>query len=733
MELQAITGQLYIVNGQPQDTESVPGLLAQKAPSRAAHGRDRDFLFAHLTLSGPPAETAVLAQDLLDSISNLFYQTPGSVTAALRRAIIETNRLLLQHNVSGANVAREGAITCAVLRGEELYIAQAGETFAFVGHNFGVERLPPNDPPRITPMGRTAGLDIRFFHNWLQPGNMFLLADPRLAHLPTRAFNNILIGAEIENSLRELSEIIGQDSARVLVLEFTDEAPDYVPDATRPSAAAVSLPATRPSGQRLSPPTGRPQRDLEPARPVAARSMPFVPRRLPPAVANLDVETVETTARKTTAQAAKGLSRFTGWLAQLLDRLRPGRPAPGEYTGWAIPAILAILIPLIVTVAVTTVFLQRGRIVRVAEIRQEMNQNLTLAQAATTREEEQNHYFRVLALADYAESLQPGNEEINRLRREAQKELDTLEGITRLVVQPLYEYPEGTLLTSIALGDELNGGIFLLDAAGNRVYRHETDETYLNLTTLDPELILSGSDVVGNHVVGQLIDLMWRPRGQAVSRDGMAVLDSNGALVTYYPNLGDVRAVRLGLASDWRQPVAITSFNERLYILDSGSEQIWRYFAEGDGFTINDEQRSLTFGDSGDLDQAADLAIYSEDGSVILAYRDGRLRRYVGDRLLWNEAEFLTSDTDSPPIVPMQAPTAVKIAGQGLNSSIYVLDPSTGRLLYLSLGGGFLGQFKATDTTGQELFARAADFAVAENPLRVFIVADNTLYVATQQ
>ena len=48
-------------------------------------------------------------------------------------------------------------------------------------------------------------------------------------------------------------------------------------------------------------------------------------------------------------------------------------------------------------------------------------------------------------------------------------------------------------------------------------------------------------------------------------------------------NFSDTRAVPLGLASDWRFPRAITTFDERLYVLDIGAGEIWKYFPDGDG------------------------------------------------------------------------------------------------------------------------------------------------------
>ncbi len=128
MELQALTGQLHIINGQRQEGEMIPGLLAQPAPGKTARGRNQDFLFVHLTLTGPLDETRSLSLDLVDAISATFYQSTGSVTAALRQAVNHVNQILLQSNMVAGNTAREGAVCCAVLRGDELFMVQTGES-----------------------------------------------------------------------------------------------------------------------------------------------------------------------------------------------------------------------------------------------------------------------------------------------------------------------------------------------------------------------------------------------------------------------------------------------------------------------------------------------------------------------------------------------------------------------------------------------------------------------------
>jgi hypothetical protein len=723
MELQAVTGQLHIVNGETQTATAVPGLLAQPAPAKAARGRERDFLFVHLSLSGPLDETATLAHDLVEFLTGRFYNAPGgSVTGALRKAIGETNELLLRWNLSGAGRAREGALSCAVLRGEELFVAQVGEALALVGHNFGVERLPPKTPDRVTPLGQTAGLDVRYFHTRLQAGDMLLLGDPRLGYLSAESTANALVESDVESGLAELASLVGTDSARLLLVEFSDEAADYVPDVAQPLRQVEAR-------ANMVPPPSQPQRSPPPTitSPAAATAVRLPQINLPA----LDPERVETSARQATSTAARGLARVAGVLADVMMLVWPPQTREeAEAQGhWAWPALAAVVIPVIVTLVVSGVYFQRGQVMRFTELKQEMNQSLGLAaQDGGFNEPARPHYLQVLALAEEADALRPGDGEVARLRREAQNALDRLDGITRLQSERLYQYEAGTELAAVVIRPGFSGGIYTLDGARSLVYYHETSEDYLLMTGQRPLNLLFPGQVVGSHVVNHVVDIVWRPQGLTISREGLAMLDRGGAAITYFPNLQDTRAATLGFASDWREPTAVTSFSERLYILDREAREVWKYFPDGEGFVLKDDDRTIRFLENPELNEAVDVAIYSEDGSVVVLYGDGRLRRFVGGRALWSEVELQQNGLDSP----LVAPTAVKIIGRGLNSSIFVADPGSGRILQFSLGGILLAQYKAADADGRELFSRIHDFDVAQAPLRIITGAGNVLYAARQ-
>jgi hypothetical protein len=662
-------------------------------------------------------------QGLLQGISEQYFKCSGSVTASLRQVIQETNNRLLQLNLSGNDAPREGAISCAVLHDDELFVVQTGESLALLGHNFGVERIPARTPDHVTPLGRSVGLDFRYYHQRLLPGDMLLLADPRIAHLPSHALSPALVDTELDLGLDELKETIGSNSGRLLLVEFTDESLGGLPIVSKPvlKKGRITLPKTKVKKTV-----------------VAAAAMPAQPVRegqassVVPDSNTQDLgDAVETTARHAASQSALGLAFLTGWSADLMLRLRPPVEESEDGAHWALPAVLAIIIPLIVAVIVSGVYLQRGRVRQVAELRQEMSQSLVLAQdAGGDNDLAWQHYTQLVALAAEAEELRPGDPGVAEMRRKALIALDQLDGVTRLTANPFFTYDRSTDLSTVMLPGEFNSGIYTLDGANSIVYGHKTDESFTTLTSDEPETLGFSGQAIGTHVVQELVDIVWRPSGAQVENDGVAMLDNGGALVSYYPGSTETRAVTLGLSSEWQNPVSMTQYSERLYVLDPASAAIWKYFPQEEGFVVDPAERLLTLNADVDLANAIDIDLYSEDGSLLVVYGDGRIRYYDtrSGRVQWDETELLESGLSTP----LQNPVAAKLIGKGLNASIFLLDAGNGRVIQVSRLGTVLAQYRATDDRGQDAFVGGSDLAVAELPLRIFVTAGNTLYLAEQ-
>lgn len=695
-------------------------MAARPAPPKAARGRERDFLFAHLTLTGPPDETADLAGELIEGLGRRYFAASGSATSALRRAVIDTNDQLLRLNLA-AKTSREGALSCAVLHGNELFTLQVGEGLAFLGHNFGIERLPARPPLHLTPLGRSAGIDIRFAYHQLQSGDMMLLCDPRLAHLSGESLNDVLVDTEIESGLEELLAAVAGDTARLLLVEFADELPS-------------TLPLTFQHSRQPAPKAGPPPK---PAAPKKEATAPVIhpapatgaaPSAATPGVppAGDGAATLEVGARRVASTSARGLSRLTAWLAAAIGRLSERR-SDEPSVHWAIPASIALIVPIIIAAVVTSVYVQRDTVADIARIKQQMMDEMLAAEnVGGNSSEAQPHYLAVVALAAEAEALRPDDLEVAGMRSDALDALDRIDGVTRLTAGVLYEYEDGADLARLALrGGE--GGIAVLDRQANRVDFHATDDTYRNLTAEQPETIGFGSQSVGTQTVGELFDVIWLPGSASATRDSIAMLDKSGGLFNYYPNLGDIGGVTLANSSSWGDPAAMATYLDRLYVLDSGAGQIWKYYISS-GYTQFAGDEALFFGENAGLEDAVDFDLYAEDGSLVVIYGDGRIRYYDtrSGRVRWDETTLAQGGLTTPLI----APVAVKMVGSGLNASIFVLDPGSGRLLQLSRGGTVLTQYRVMDEAGDEVLTQAADFAVTESPLSVLVVAGDRIYLA---
>lgn len=748
MELQAVTGQLFIENGEVQAVtaeQPIPGLLVQPAPSRAARSREKDLLFVHLTLSGPFAETAVLYQDILIVISKTFYQANGSVTAALRKAIIEANQFLLRHNISHQGPQREGAISCTAFRQGELFTLQVGEAYTLLGRNFGIERMPPKEPDHLTPLGRSSGIDIRFYHHRLEAGDMLLLADPRMTHLPTSAFQKAIVGTTVEVGREMLANLVGPDTARLVLVEFVGDIPYDLPEVAVPIAGmalaetAVPQPRRDPETATIATTT---ERKPQPERNAPKRQAPVPPihessegedsSRLP----TVDRDIVEQSARKAGSKVALSLSLFTAWLVDLLARLRPtaGADEEGEEINWIIPALIAITIPVLVALIVSSVYLQRGRVQRLSEVKTEMGQKIALAEETSEDAVARQLYNEIFLLAQEADTeLRPGDEQVAQMRNIARAGLDRLDTVTRLTAQPFFQYEtEGTNINPVVLRQETEGGVYTLDTTNSYVYEHDTDESYLNPTG-DPLQLFFNGQAIGTHVVGTVVDMLWQSDGVVDNNASLAMLDTNGALLNFQPGYDNTFAYPLDLASEWSNPTDIAFFSDRLYILDPGVGVIWKYFPSETGFVANAGDRTLAaFNDDPQLQGAIDFDLFSGDGGLVILYADGRIRYYDtrSGRIQWDENDLLTKGLGTP----LLNPTAVRIVGRGLNASIFIADAGNGRIVQVSRPTGqVLAQYRATGPNGDELFNDITSFDVAETPLRIFVTKDNVVYSTIQE
>ncbi len=130
----------YRINGQEWPT--LPGLLAVTPPRRAVRGRQDDQLIIYLNLSGNTPFSSGEYDQITSQMAERFYQSPGSLTSALRAAAENLNQALIDRNMrsTGRGQYILARLVLGVLRGTQFTFVQCGPTHLFhltgekVGH-----------------------------------------------------------------------------------------------------------------------------------------------------------------------------------------------------------------------------------------------------------------------------------------------------------------------------------------------------------------------------------------------------------------------------------------------------------------------------------------------------------------------------------------------------------------------------------------------------------------------
>ncbi len=725
MELEAVYGHLNVHDGQRLQGVP-PGVFVEtRSPSgRAARGRDRDTLLVHLTLTSKQPAPASLYQNVVQALVDDFYSSSGSVTAALRKAIRAANEYLMLHNVRMEGVEKQhGGITCAVLREEEVFVAQAGPSLGFLAHQGQLVRLPPRPPSNESPLGYSYGADTRFYHSWVQPGDVLLMADPSFERHTDQVIESAVIYKGVSAGLDNLAAIMGADkNARLLLIEFSAERISAPAPSVGVPAGTEAVRAIRPEGAPPKPRSGEGAGESTLSAGEAAGAEPHSAPKIDLARG----------LRRGVSGAALAVGRAVGGVGQMLGRLFSEGAAEGQAVkkdrgpSPIALAALAILIPVLVGLIVIAVYMQKGRAEQFVALLVEMEQESQLAQsAADDSSTARLHWERVIELSDEGLRLRPANEVVLQFRRQSLDALDVLDEITRLTVHSLYEYeaqatPAALTVQSMA--------VYVMDDGTDYVYKHLLESDLEPVGDIAPETVLFSQQAVGGDAIGELVDLVWFPRSGEIREDTVAILDASGLLLNYRPSWGDVVSSRLKTPAAWTDPSAIAIYGDNLYVLDAGAGEIWKYNAQDGGYP--EEPTTYDFAANEDGDPANDIVLaemvdmtIDRDGNLYLLRGDGGVLKFFGGE----KKPFGLADLREP----LVAPSAIYCSLEGLNPFCYIADPGSGRIVQVTPQGLFWAQYRARGADLSDPFAHLKDIYVQEMPvLLVYATSGNGLVVA---
>ncbi len=223
-KVETFMGKLSLVAGTRQ--EWVTNMAAVQPAQSILRKRPKESLYIILDVTGDPSGRERICRELIRIIGKEYFQAPGSVTAKLRQAIGHANYFLLQENLQSLpHEQRAGGLTCAVLREETVYIAQAGPTMAYVSYQGMLMSFPERSVTELMaeeaiPLGFKRGMPIRFYRTKVGIGGFILLTVGSLAQQTSpEQIAQAVVGKDMYPALASLEELAGKEDASAMIIQ----------------------------------------------------------------------------------------------------------------------------------------------------------------------------------------------------------------------------------------------------------------------------------------------------------------------------------------------------------------------------------------------------------------------------------------------------------------------------------------------------------------------------------
>lgn len=329
----------------------------------------------------------------------------------------------------------------------------------------------------------------------------------------------------------------------------------------------------------------------------------------------------------------------------------------------------------------------------------------------------------VLTLLAAAKATDPrASEVVSSLTSQAAYARDVLTGTAYLNADNMARWqladPNGYALShpiDLAISD---GSLYLIDS-GN-LYHTPLAALLVGGGVLTMTAVLTPTQWISGYPIKEIVAV-----DGAAYDDAVFVLDKSTDIYRFQPSSGQW-SLELPLAREYEDPdpfyINLTTYNERLYMLDPARNQIWRH----SDVYIEPEYFASKFPwllDPGDPDVSSglDLAI---DGNIYVLSRDGSIDVYnnglrsAGLALPAANARSLVAGLEIAP----SRPVALAASADGV--TLYAADPGQRRVVVLDRRDGrLLRQFIAPDNLDFNYL-----HAVAEHGDQLLLLAASQLY-----
>ncbi|MFQ3535399.1 MAG: hypothetical protein SNJ58_05940 [Aggregatilineales bacterium] len=693
--IEALVGYLFVVGGRAIGT-TPPGALVELPPRKVQRSREADTFFTLITPHGKTHATANIYEALTHLAAEVYFRSSGSVTSGLREAIHAVNS---QISETGQRYTLN--MICAVLRGNEVYLARTAESACILRQN-GDFAYHPDQLSDSVPLGATSAPEIKLSRCEVAPGDLMVLCDSALVRADRAALNAALAERDLTAILEPLKALASRET-QALIIEFaTPETPDPTP-IPKPRKSA---PIPEPSSPTL--PTQAPEPSSAPAPELAQTSRPPAEPSQAPAA---------TLGQRATLATGKALGSFAKGLSRALGRLLV---EPSQANTPRIPsmlaAILAIFVPIVVVFVMVALQLSQFDLTQFEQMVRQVEQAVRQAELVDLNDERlaRTVWLGILERVAYVEmtSGRTNDPTLNRIRLKAQGILDRFDKVTRRAPTPLRNFGEGALVVNPIV----RGGadVYTLDTSRSAIYRDTLAPEVGMIITRNTQPVVQRGQAVGAFSVREVVDMIWLAEGGVQRANVLAALDTQGILITYSPTFAPATAQRLPGADLWGKPVALATWRGNLYLLDPAANQIWRYRPLGNSYP-NPPEEYFDGEVRPDLSAAVDFGI-DPNGNVYIFFADGQLRKFTSGI----EQRFALSGMPSD---GLKSGRAMYLDGDSPLPSIYLLDPTDQSVYQITLSGAFRYRFRASDPS---LF-QALSGIYAERD-HIFVASGGMLY-----
>jgi len=664
---------LPIQHQNGKTVSQLPGLMTFNPPRRTSRRRAEEKLLLHLHLEGnaPLSETAM--GQLLTKLAEVYYETEGSTTSALRNVTDVLNKYLLDRNYRAASrgLKAVGYLTQVVLRENRILYAQCGPTYVY---QVTPEKVVDLHDPELSGSGLGLGKSFKVrYHQINLEADLILILAPEKPQTWTenlfKTLPRLKFGALVQRLLHKLAgdlealvifPLEGESALKVIepiwaadggILNLTEleelqagskletlqqaRKIEREPSAESAPPLEIEEPFLETGGEEEPAPQVSVQPDTAaPSSPVQAHQAKPREEKRPDLAAQVaagigprleEIQESKTwgTLSKIGGQIGEGTRKVWNGLLGLISRTLPDEQVL-DLPSWTL-TLIAVLVPLLMVIIGSVFYIRRGRNHLYED---HFSQAQTLMALAETQLDSPEYYQtikRAMEEITEARSYQE-TEEVEELYTSLRLELDALDRITRLDYQPLFSRGLGADVTISKIVVTAWNDLYMLNAdKGTVIWAQSNPDGY---RIMDDFIC---GPIEGHVTVGPLVDIAALPTSQ---QDQATILgiDANHTMIFCYADLSESPVIfedtsyTLGRGPAQAITMATSSpFN--LYILDPEKRAIWIEYE-----SQNYHEGSEYFGaiDSPEMADAVDLV--TSGSELFILHEDGYISKCVTDQ-----------------------------------------------------------------------------------------------------